>query len=181
MTITETGLKDCYVLEPKVHYDSRGHFFESHNNQKFSELTGLEVLFVQDNQSFSSFGVLRGLHFQTGGFAQAKLVRVLRGKVLDVVVDLRTESPTFGQHFSVELSGENRKQLFVPRGLAHGFVVVSDTAELFYKCDNFYNKEAEQGILFNDPELNIDWILDESKLQLSEKDQRLPGLNQYLT
>jgi dTDP-4-dehydrorhamnose 3,5-epimerase len=180
MKLLETGLQDCYSFEPKLFGDERGYFFESHNNHTFKQLTGLEVNFVQDNQSFSKYGVLRGLHFQTGVFAQAKLVRVLKGKILDVAVDLRKNSPTFGKHFSIELSSENKKQLFVPKGFAHGFVVISEVAEVFYKCDNYYNKESESGILYNDPQLNINWMLEEKELLLSEKDQLLPNWNQYL-
>ena len=138
MKATETKLKGCFVIEPNVLKDTRGYFFESFNQNKFNELIGQDIDFVQDNESFSSKGVLRGLHFQTGDYAQAKLVRVIKGKVLDVVVDMRKNSPTFGEHFSIELSEDNKKQLFVPRGFAHGFIVLSDTAIFSYKCDNFY-------------------------------------------
>jgi dTDP-4-dehydrorhamnose 3,5-epimerase len=149
---------------------------ESFNENTFQNGTGQKVHFVQDNQSFSSRGVLRGLHYQTGEHAQAKLVRVLQGEVLDVAVDIRPESETFGQHVAVLLSAENQKQLFVPRGFAHGFVVLSDTATFFYKCDNFYNKESEGGIIFNDASINIDWQLSENELLISEKDLVLPLL-----
>lgn len=176
MKVTETKLKDCFILEPRVFKDNRGYFFESFNKKKFLETTGLNVDFVQDNESFSSKGVLRGLHYQLGDHAQAKLVRVIKGKVLDVAVDIRLNSPTFGQHVSVELSEENRKQLFVPRGFAHGFIVLSDTAIFSYKCDNFYNKESEGGIIYNDPQLNIDWVLPEDRYVVSEKDIQLPTL-----
>ena len=149
-------------------------FFESYKKEAFNEALGQEVNFVQDNESFSSKGVLRGLHFQKGAFAQAKLVRVVHGSVLDVAVDLRPDSTTYGEHFSIKLSADNKNQLFVPRGFAHGFVVLSDTAVFSYKCDNYYNKESERGIIYNDPTLNIDWMLPSDQLQLSEKDLLLP-------
>lgn len=174
MKIVQTPLKNCVVLTPTVFSDGRGRFFESYKKETFNEALGQEVNFVQDNESFSSKGVLRGLHFQKGTFAQAKLVRVVHGSVLDVAVDLRPDSSTYGQHFSIELSADNKKQLFVPRGFAHGFVVLSDTAVFSYKCDNYYNKESESGIIYNDPTLNIDWILPSEQLQLSEKDLLLP-------
>ncbi|MBS7786170.1 dTDP-4-dehydrorhamnose 3,5-epimerase [Flavobacterium sp. CYK-55] len=174
MKVTPTALNGCYIIEPKVFPDPRGYFFESFNERTFFETTGLQVHFVQDNQSFSSKGVLRGLHYQTGAHMQAKLVRVISGEVLDVAVDIRTDSPTYGQHVSVVLTAENHKQLFIPRGFAHGFLVLSQTATFFYKCDNFYNKESEGGIAYNDPSLFIDWILPESELILSEKDLLQP-------
>jgi dTDP-4-dehydrorhamnose 3,5-epimerase len=157
--------------------DERGYFFESFNAQRFSKETDVVVNFVQDNQSRSVKGTLRGLHFQTGEHAQAKLVRVLRGEVLDVAVDIRQSSPTFGQHYSVILSETSRTQLFIPRGFAHGFLVLSDEADFFYKCDNYYNKTAEGGILFSDPELNVDWKMEASDLVISAKDKELPHLN----
>ena len=174
MKIVQTPLKGCVVLTPSVFSDGRGSFFESYKKEAFNEALGQEVNFVQDNESFSSKGVLRGLHFQKGAFAQAKLVRVVHGSVLDVAVDLRPDSTTYGEHFSIELSADNKKQLFVPRGFAHGFVVLSDTAVFSYKCDNYYNKESESGIIYNDSTLNIDWILPSEQLQLSEKDLLLP-------
>lgn len=174
MDLVKTHLEGCFILTPKVFGDDRGYFFESFNADVFTKLSGQNIRFVQDNQSFSSYGVLRGLHAQKGEFAQAKLVRVLEGEVLDVAVDARKDSPTFGQHVSVILSAENKKQLFVPRGFYHGFVVLSETAEFFYKCDNFYNKESESGVMYNDADLNIDWKLPEEELILSEKDQLLP-------
>jgi len=177
MKITETKIKGCFILEPAVFTDERGYFIESFNKQRFNEAIAREVNFVQDNQSFSSYGVVRALHYQIGEHAQAKLVRVLSGSVLDVAVDLRENSPTFGQHVSVELSYENKKQLFIPRGFAHGFIVLSETAEFFYKCDNYYNKESEGGILYNDPKLNIDWKLSPDKIMVSEKDVVLPTLD----
>jgi dTDP-4-dehydrorhamnose 3,5-epimerase len=156
--------------------DHRGYFFESFNKKKFYAETGIQTDFVQDNQSRSQKGVLRGLHFQKGEFAQSKLVRVLEGKVLDVAVDLRKHSPTFGQHVSIELSDDSHTQFYVPRGFAHGFVVLSETATFFYKCDNYYHKAAEGGIIYNDPELGIDWKLPEEDLLLSEKDRLLTTL-----
>ncbi|MEL4307316.1 dTDP-4-dehydrorhamnose 3,5-epimerase [Joostella sp. CR20] len=176
MNVTETKLKGCFIIEPRVFQDDRGYFFESFNEKQFNEAVGAEVNFVQDNQSFSSKGVVRALHYQVGEHAQAKLVRVLQGKVLDVAVDIRKESETFGQYVAVELSAENKKQLFIPRGFAHGFVALSETAEFFYKCDNFYNKEAEGGIIYNDPTINIDWMLAKDTLLLSPKDIELPTL-----
>lgn len=176
MKVTETFLKGCFIVEPDVFEDDRGYFFESFNYKRFEAGIGEKIDFVQDNQSYSQKGVTRALHYQVGEHAQAKLVRVLHGTVLDVAVDLRKGSPTFGQHFSIELSAENKKQLFIPRGFAHGFVVLSETAEFFYKCDNYYNKDSEGGIIYNDPELNIDWILPEEELLLSDKDAKLPLL-----
>jgi dTDP-4-dehydrorhamnose 3,5-epimerase len=180
MKIEQTPLKDCYVIHDTIFNDSRGYFFESFNQQKFAQLTGLDVHFVQDNQSSSTKGVLRGLHFQKGDAAQAKLVRVLQGSVLDVAVDLRKNSPTYGQHFTIELTDTSHTQLFIPRGFAHGFVVLSNTAVFFYKCDNLYNKAAEGGLMYNDPELNIDWRLPESELILSDKDLVNPLLKDIL-
>ena len=174
MKVTETKLKGCFILEPKVFVDDRGYFMESYNEELFNDSIGRKVHFVQDNQSFSTKGVVRALHRQIGEHAQAKLVRVLQGRVLDVAVDLRTDSPTYGQHVAVELSYENRKQLFIPRGFAHGFVALSDTVEFFYKCDNYYNKASERGIIYNDTTLNIDWKLPQEQLIISEKDAILP-------
>ncbi len=176
MTVTETKLKGCFVIEPAVFEDDRGYFFESYNTNKFNEALGQELNFVQDNQSFSTKGVVRAIHYQRGEYAQAKLVRVLSGRVLDVAVDLRQDSPTFGQHFAIELSSNNKKQLFIPRGFGHGFSVLSETAEFFYKCDNFYNKASEGGIIYNDPKLNIDWQLAIEEIKVSEKDMELPIL-----
>ena len=176
MNVTETKLKGCFVIEPRVFNDERGYFFESYNKEKFEELTGSKVSFVQDNESFSTKGVLRGLHFQKGEYSQAKLVRVTHGEVLDVAVDIRPDSETFLQVETVRLSAENKKQLFVPRGFAHGFVVLSDTVVFNYKCDNFYNKASEGGIIYNDEALNIDWILDSSEFLVSEKDLILPTI-----
>lgn len=181
MNVTETTLKDCFIFEPRIFEDDRGYFFESFNQNVFEEKTGLKVTFVQDNQSFSGYGVIRALHAQGGEFAQAKLVRVLSGKVLDVAVDARRGSPTFGQHIAVELSAENKKQLFIPRGFLHGFSVLSETAVFFYKCDNYYNKASESGVLYSDPELAIDWQVPSGKAVVSEKDLILPLFNQVFT
>lgn len=176
MKATETRLKGCYIIEPRVFNDDRGYFFESYNKETFDTLISAKVDFVQDNESFSTKGVLRGLHFQKGEHAQAKLVRVAHGEVLDVAVDIRPGSKTFLQVETVRLSAENKKQLFVPRGFAHGFIVLSDTVVFNYKCDNFYNKASEGGIIYNDENLNIDWTLDSSEFLVSEKDLILPTI-----
>ena len=173
----ETKLKGCFIIEPAVFEDNRGYFFESYNQKKFNKIIGQEVNFVQDNQSFSTKGVIRALHYQVGEFAQAKLVRVLEGTVIDVALDLRKDSPTFGEHITVELSEENKKQLYIPRGFAHGFSVISKTATFFYKCDNFYDKASEGGIIFNDKSLNIDWGLPLNEVKVSDKDMLLPTIN----
>lgn len=157
-------------MEPKLFHDDRGYFMESFNEKTFNEILNTSIHFVQDNQSVSTKGVLRGLHYQTGAHAQAKLVRVLEGSVLDIALDIRPNSPTYGQHFSVELSAENQKQLFVPKGFAHGFLVLSERATFFYKCDHYYHKESEAGIKFDDPILNIDWNFSREQLIVSEKD-----------
>jgi dTDP-4-dehydrorhamnose 3,5-epimerase len=170
MLVEQTGLKDCVILKPNVFEDPRGYFFESFNQKSFEDRTGLSGKFVQDNQSFSSYGVIRGLHAQRGEYGQAKLVRVLKGEVLDVAVDIRPESTTFGQHFTIKLSAENRLQLYVPRGFLHGFSVLSETAEFFYKCDNFYQKDSEVGIMYNDATLNINWHVPTADQLISEKD-----------
>ncbi|MGA9213653.1 dTDP-4-dehydrorhamnose 3,5-epimerase [Kaistella sp.] len=174
MKIKETPLKDCYIIEPTVFEDERGYFYEKFNEQKFEELTGLNGHFVQDNISKSSYGVLRGVHLQKGEHAQAKLVSCLEGKVFDVAVDLRPDSETFGKWFGVELTPENKLQLYVPRGFGHGFSVLSETAIFSYKCDNFYNKKSEGSVIWNDKDLNIDWKLPKEAIILSEKDQNLP-------
>ncbi|MEP7319875.1 MAG: dTDP-4-dehydrorhamnose 3,5-epimerase [Panacibacter sp.] len=180
MKIEATVLKDCFIVYDTIFGDSRGYFFESFNRNTFKNQTGIDVDFVQDNQSSSTKGVLRGLHFQRGEFAQAKLVRVLQGKVLDVVVDIRKNSPTFGKHIKLELSETSGTQLYIPRGFAHGFLVLSDTAVFFYKCDSYYNKQSEMGIMYNDASLNIDWKLPADELILSEKDQHNPLLNDII-
>ena len=176
MYVKETKLEDCFIIQPQIFHDKRGYFIESFNQNLFINSTGLNVNFVQDNESQSTKGVLRGLHFQAGEHSQAKLVRVIKGKVLDVVVDLRPKSKTFTESFSIELSGENKTQLFVPRGFAHGFIVLSDSAIFSYKCDNYYCKASESGIIYNDPSLNIDWLLPENEFIISEKDLMLPNL-----
>ncbi|KRT18053.1 dTDP-4-dehydrorhamnose 3,5-epimerase [Pedobacter riviphilus] len=170
MEIEQTGLKDCLIIKPRVFEDPRGYFFESFNQNTFEEKTGLSGRFVQDNQSYSSYGVIRGLHAQTGEFAQAKLVRVTKGEVLDVAVDVRPSSPTYGKHIAVRLSAENKLQLYIPRGFVHGFSVLSETAEFLYKCDNFFNKASETGVIYNDADLNIDWLIPEEDQAISDKD-----------
>lgn len=177
MNFIPTKLEGCFIIEPKIINDERGYFMESFNENTFQKGVGQSVHFVQDNQSFSTKGVLRGLHYQTGLHAQAKLVRVLSGEVLDVVVDIRPGSVTYGQYVSVVLSAENQQQFFIPRGFAHGFLVLSKTATFFYKCDNFYNKESEGGLIYNDPVVNIDWQFPTSQLLISEKDMILPTLD----
>ena len=174
MKLLETPLKGCFILEPSVYKDERGFFYESYNKKRFNEVTNLNIDFVQDNQSASSYGVIRGLHFQTGEFAQSKLVRVLLGKVLDVVVDLRKGSETFGQQFSIILDDLDHKQLFVPKGFAHGFITLSERSIFSYKCDNFYDKDSENGIIYNDATLSINWHLPREDFIISEKDILLP-------
>jgi dTDP-4-dehydrorhamnose 3,5-epimerase len=179
MRIEQTPLKDCFIIHEKVHGDARGYFIETYNSRDFKAATGLDIEFVQDNQSRSSKGVLRGLHMQRGAAAQAKLVRVLEGAVLDIAVDLRKDSPSFGQHFAIELTADNRKQFFVPAGFAHGFVVLSEAATFFYKVDKFYEPGNEVGIMYNDKDLNIDWRLSDNELILSEKDKTLGSFAAY--
>ncbi|MGB7786115.1 MAG: dTDP-4-dehydrorhamnose 3,5-epimerase [Salinimicrobium sp.] len=178
LELERTPLKDCFLLKPSVFTDKRGTFIESFNQQRFEDATGLHLNFVQDNQSTSTRGVLRGLHFQTGPFAQAKLLRCPMGKVLDVVVDLRPDSPTFKKSFKAVLSDENHLQLFIPAGFAHGFITLSEKSLFAYKCDQYYNKEADAGVIWNDPALNIDWNFPEDQLILSEKDANLPTFEQ---
>ena len=175
MPFIETGIPDLLIYEPKVHGDSRGYFFESYNANTFKE-EGIELVFVQDNQARSSYGVLRGLHYQQEPYAQTKLIRALEGRILDVVVDLRTGSPAYGKVYTIELSAENKRQLLVPKGFAHGYSVLSETAEVMYKCDNFYHKASEGGIIYNDPALNIDWGIPLTEALVSEKDVLLPVL-----
>jgi dTDP-4-dehydrorhamnose 3,5-epimerase len=176
MQISQTSLPGVLLIHPKVFEDSRGYFFESFNQKNFDELN-LAYDWVQDNQSSSAFGVIRGLHFQLNPFAQAKLVRVFRGKILDVVVDIRKGSPTYGKVFAEELSAENKTQLLIPKGFAHGFSVLSESAEVFYKCDNYYHKSHEAGIMYNDPALDIDWKIPAGQVIVSEKDLVLPLLS----
>jgi dTDP-4-dehydrorhamnose 3,5-epimerase len=179
MRIEQTPLKDCFILHEKVHGDARGYFIETYNSRDFKAVTGLDIEFVQDNQSRSSKGVLRGLHMQKGDAAQAKLVRVLEGAVLDVAVDLRKGSPSFGQHYAIELTAENHKQFFVPAGFAHGFLVLSETATFFYKVDKLYQPGNESGIRYDDRVLNIDWKLPVSEIILSEKDKTLGSFQEF--
>jgi dTDP-4-dehydrorhamnose 3,5-epimerase len=173
MPFHKTDIPGLLIFEPKIFEDSRGYFFEAYNEQVFHN-EGIDLKFVQDNQSKSSYGVIRGMHYQLNPFAQFKLVRTLEGRILDVAVDLRKGSPGFGKHFSIELSAENKKQLLIPPGFAHGFSVLSDTAIVFYKCDALYNKESEAGIFYNDASLNIDWKIPEGKEIVSEKDLQQP-------
>lgn len=175
MPFIDTEIPGLLVFEPAVYGDSRGYFFESYNEHIF-RAAGLDVRFVQDNQARSSYGVVRGLHFQQQPHAQTKLVRVLQGVILDVVVDIRKGSPSYGKSFTIELSGENKKQLLIPKGFAHGYSVLSEEAEVFYKCDAFYNKAAEGGILYNDPALHIDWMIPLEKIITSDKDTLYPLL-----
>lgn len=181
MRLESTPLEGCFLIHDTFFGDSRGYFFESFNRKTFFDKTGLDVDFVQDNQSNSQRGVLRGLHFQHGEFAQAKLVRVLKGSVLDIAVDLRKTSLTFGQHFAVELSEDSHTQFFVPRGFAHGFVVLSTEATFFYKCDNYYNKAAEGGIIYNDPAIGVDWKINSNEVIMSDKDVELPLLKDIVS
>ncbi|WP_440953180.1 dTDP-4-dehydrorhamnose 3,5-epimerase [Methanococcoides sp. FTZ1] len=176
MKLIETGISDLFILEPEVFEDDRGYFFESYNKKTIDELTGKEFNFVQDNQSKSSYGVIRGLHYQLAPYSQTKLVRVLHGKVYDVAVDLRKDSPTFGKWFGVELSAENKRQFLIPKGFAHGFSVLSESAVFTYKCDEYYHPELEAGILYNDPSLRIDWKVKDCDIKVSVKDNVLPEM-----
>ena len=178
MTFTRTAIPDVVIIEPKVHGDSRGYFVETFVSNKLEEFLGYQINFCQDNESKSSKGVLRGLHYQLPPHAQTKLVRVISGRVLDIAVDIRKNSPTFGKYVAVELSGENKKQLLIPRGFAHGFVVLEDDTVFAYKVDNYYSPECDRGIAFDDKNLNIDWILKKEELNLSAKDTKQPKLNE---
>lgn len=178
MRFTRTKIYDVVIIEPKVHGDHRGYFVETFRSDKLEEFLGFKLNFGQDNESKSSKGVLRGLHYQLAPFAQTKLVRVIQGKVLDIAVDIRKNSPTFGQYIAIELSGENKKQLLIPRGFAHGFVVLEDDTIFTYKVDNYYSPECDRGIAFDDISLNINWILKKEELKLSEKDTKQPKLNE---
>ena len=179
MNVIKTNIDDLLVLEPKVWGDNRGYFFESYNKKAQLE-NGVDLNWIQDNEAFSERGVLRGLHYQTAPHGQSKLVRVAHGEVLDVVVDIRRESKTYGKTFSIILSGTNKKQLLVPRGFAHGYVVLSPTALFLYKVDGAYNFDAEEGIMYNDPELNIDWIIPQHEIVLSEKDQKNQSFSEHI-
>ncbi len=176
MIIKPTLIADCYVLQPKVYQDERGYFFERFNKQKLEELLKKEVHFVQDNESLSTYGVIRGLHAQKGNSAQAKLVSVSEGKVLDVAVDTRPDSPTYKRVFSIELSADNKTQLYIPKGVLHGFAVLSPRAQFIYKCDAYYDKSSEIGVRYDDPELNIDWKISAEDRIISSKDLALPFL-----
>ena len=176
MKVEETNLTDCLIIEPDIFEDERGYFFEGFNHKKFTKETGVDFHVKQINQSRSSRGVLRGLHFQTGKMAQAKLVSCMEGELLDVAVDLRKDSPTYGEHAVVRLSAENKKQLYIPKGMAHGFLFLSDQAKLMYLVDELYSREHDTGIMFNDPDLNISWGMSEDEMILSQKDQTLPLL-----
>lgn len=175
MKIIRTKLEGCLVLELQKFRDQRGFFWESYHKESFARTTGLDTNFVQDNMSFSKKGVLRGLHFQTGEFAQAKLIQVVKGEILDVIVDLRKESPTYGEYIKLRMTGEENRSVFIPKGMAHGFLTLSDDAIFAYKCDNYYNPEAERGIVFNDSDLEIDWEYPNEDIILSEKDKALPS------
>lgn len=177
MKFTPQSISDVFLIEPTAHNDERGHFMELFRQDKFEHAIGYKINFVQDNESESSKGVLRGLHYQLPPYAQAKLVRVIKGSVLDVVVDIRRSSPTFSKHVAIELTDENKHQLFAPHGFAHGFVVLSDSATLTYKVDNYYSPEHDRGIDFNDPKLGIDWILSTREIHLSPKDKTRPILS----
>lgn len=179
INVIKTGIEGVFVIEPKVFGDERGYFLESFNAKEFKEKTGLDVTFVQDNESKSRYGVLRGMHFQLPPYTQSKLVRVVKGKVLDVVVDIRKGSPTYGKYEMCELTEDNHRQFFVPKGMAHGFAVLSEEAIFQYKCDDFYHPEAEGAIAWNDPEIGIEWPLKESEVILSEKDKHHPFLNDF--
>lgn len=179
MKVTETYLKGCFVIEPKFIKDNRGSFLLNFNKKEFNEKTGLNIEFVLENESVSQYGVIRGFHLQKGEYRQAKLVRVTRGKILDIVVDVRPNSNTFAKSFSIELSESVNKQLFVPRGFLHGFAVLEDNTTVNYKCDNYYNFESESGVMFNDSELNVDWKIKEEDIILSEKDKKLKTFSEF--
>ena len=176
MPFIKTDFPGLLIFEPVVFEDSRGYFFESYNEKIFSA-AGVEIKFIQDNQAKSTFGVIRGLHFQLAPYSQTKLIRVLNGSILDVAVDIRQGSPTYGQAYSLELTAENKKQLLVPKGFAHGYSVLSETVEVMYKCDEFYNKQSEGGLLYNDPKLNIDWMIPVNKAVVADKDLLHPGID----
>lgn len=178
MEVIKTEIEGVVIIEPKIFGDERGYFFESFNAAEFARKVGVNTVFVQDNESKSKYGVLRGLHFQKGEFAQSKLVRVVEGRVIDVAVDIRRGSPTFGKHVAVELSKDNKRQLFIPRGFAHGFAVLSEEAVFQYKCDNFYAPDHEGAIAWNDPKIGIDWQIRPEDAILSEKDKKHPTLDE---
>ena len=179
MNIIKTAIEGLVIIEPRVFGDSRGYFFESYNTRDFAQVA--DITFVQDNESRSCYGVVRGLHFQTPPFAQSKLVRVVEGRVLDVAVDIRRNSPTYGQHVAIDLTADNHRQLFLPQGMAHGFAVLSETAVFQYKCDNLYHPESEGAIAWNDPTLAIDWHLPAADVILSDKDKNHPSFHEFVT
>jgi len=181
INVLETAIEGVKIIEPKIFGDSRGYFYESFSQRDIDLAIGEKIVFVQDNQSFSHYGVLRGLHFQNPPFAQSKLVRVIQGKVIDVAVDIRKGSPTYGEHVAVELTGANHRQFFIPKGFAHGFVVLSATALFLYKCDEFYHPESEGAIMWNDPELGIEWPLKAEDIVLSEKDKHHPYFKDFVS
>lgn len=181
MNVIDTEIEGLKIIEPRIFGDARGYFFESFNERDFAAQTGIEVRFVQDNESKSRYGVVRGLHFQQPPFAQSKLVRVVKGRVLDVAVDIRRGSPTYGRHVAVELTEENHRQLFLPKGMAHGFAVLSDEVLFQYKCDEYYHPESEGAIAWDDPTLAIDWRLPKGDVLLSEKDSHHPKFNEFVT
>lgn len=176
MKFIRAEIPDVIIIEPSIHGDSRGYFVETFRQDKLEEFLGFNVPFCQDNESKSNYGVLRGLHYQLAPHAQTKLIRVIEGEVLDVAVDIRSGSKTFGQHVAVKISADNKKQLFIPRGFAHGFVVLSESCTFAYKVDNYYSPEMDRGLAFNDPELGINWMIEASRLQLSTKDLKQPSL-----
>lgn len=177
MTISETNIADSFLIRPDIYEDERGTFFESFNQSEFEKTLGQPIQFVQDNHSISNKGVLRGLHYQKGKYAQAKLVRVVKGEVIDVILDIRKDSPSFGEHFKIRLSEQNKIMLFIPKGVAHGFLALEEETVFVYKCDAYYNKEAESGIIYNDPQWNIDWEFPAGQIILSQKDSVLPLFN----
>ncbi|MBP5546228.1 MAG: dTDP-4-dehydrorhamnose 3,5-epimerase [Bacteroidales bacterium] len=181
MNVIDTEIEGLKIIEPRIFGDARGYFFESFNERDFAAQTGIEVRFIQDNESKSRYGVVRGLHFQQPPFAQSKLVRVVKGRVLDVAVDIRRGSPTYGRHVAVELTEENHRQLFLPKGMAHGFAVLSDEVLFQYKCDEYYHPESEGAIAWDDPTLAIDWRLPKGDVLLSEKDSHHPKFNEFVT
>lgn len=180
MELQHTPLKGCFILKPTIFKDNRGFFYETYNKTTFKKITGLSIDFVQDNQSNSTYGTLRGLHYQKGKMAQAKLVRVIQGKVLDIVVDIRKDSQTYGQHFSIILDDTNKLQLFIQRGFAHGFITLSKNSVFSYKCDNFYDKTSDGGIIYNDATLSLNWHLPKEDFIISKKDKQLPTFNEAI-
>ena len=180
MELQHTPLKGCFILKPTIFKDNRGFFYETYNKTTFKKITGLSIDFIQDNQSNSTYGTLRGLHYQKGKMAQAKLVRVIQGKVLDIVVDIRKDSQTYGRHFSIILDDTNKLQLFIQRGFAHGFITLSKNSVFSYKCDNFYNKTSDGGIIYNDATLSLNWHLPKEDFIISKKDKQLPTFNEAI-